>query len=280
MASPFTGTYLPALIDDFNRADSISLGGSWTEGSFGPWGDVTQIVSNLLTSNAGPGIEGAAYNSSTSALEIAVSLDFTTWATGARTDSAGLVVRTTAADAGYAVTVDDAAAGNDKYNVYRTTAGALDATLAATQDTGAVFANGDLLGLYVYDNGSQVQLILYRAASGGGAWSQIGTYTDSVAGRKSGPYYPGVMLGENAANGLTTDNFRAEAVVATSPNFQPIGSRWARPPSWHAIPGSLRFRNWSNNPGTVFAIDVAAADATLPPKDIVTLQAVNRSSTW
>jgi hypothetical protein len=66
----------------------------------------------------------------------------------------------------------------------------------------------------------------------------------------------------------------------SSPNFQPIGSRWARPPSWHAIPGSLRFRNWSNNPGTVFAIDVAAADATLPPKDIVTLQAVNRSSTW
>lgn len=205
----FTGSNLPALLDDFNRADNVSLssGGpaAWREGSDDA-GALMSIVSNRVgpdaanaTNLASAFYDGIESNHIGFAFTMPV-ID------GADYAIAGCVVT---ADAGNGINPIEFffTSGFDTIEVYYD-----NSTLEATVALSATFVNGDQAGFDVEDTGADNVYKFYRRAAAAGSWSLVGTHTDTAAAR-GGPWDPG--FGFYAFTTARIDDFYAEAITAS-----------------------------------------------------------------
>lgn len=188
-----TTTTFPTLgvLDNFNRADSGSLGANWTDGLNG-----YSIVSNT----AAP--ENAAWNiSSWNAVSSADFGCYVTMSTLATGDKGGVYGRWNGTNGtGYGVTAH-VISGDNEFNIYRTDA-FTDTNLGQIN---AFFKSGDKIGMSMVGS----ILSVYYCPSGG-SWELAGTYTDAT--------YGSAGLIEMVAYGTTIrlDDFGGGAISTTS----------------------------------------------------------------
>jgi hypothetical protein len=196
--SGFTGSDLPALLDDFNRANNASLGSNWDEaiggGAFGLW----EIESNQAKAGGSLGWGDLALWDPTSFTVPGLAFDIV--------DIGG--------DFSIAPLFDSASAS--PYILYLVAGPAVDLYLGATDVGGfslsASFVDGDQIGVRADDTGSAVTFTVYRRAGGSGSWSSLGSGSPSTYA--AGPYRLGIgSYGDSAAR---VDNFRGEEITAPS----------------------------------------------------------------
>lgn len=197
----FTGTNMPAFRDDFDRANSATLGLSWREGD-----DV--MGSDLrINGNDVDAITAGFHSAYWDGIESNhVGFAFTIIFADQNYDVCGAVVT---ADAGNGV--------NPIYFHYTALGAAIEiyydnSVLEATVALSETFVNTDVIGIEVKDAGSDNVYKIFRRAGGTGNWSQVGTHTDTSAAR-GGPWDPGFGLA-GGATGATVDNFWAEEVTS------------------------------------------------------------------
>ncbi len=207
MASPFVGTYLPPLLDDFNRANG-PLVAPWT----GPgWGlGVLAVISSQCGPDASTDYHAMYYDypagSVASAAQVITysslgggsgielrDVGFMTWYNdGTHTGGYHLAISTT----GYKLYRK-----NDDFNSSGFTV-LIDAPASVT------YALNDLIGAWWEVISGHVVLTMYRS-TGGGAWTQTATYTDLTPGFSIGPWFAGVTLyGGSGSNPNLLDNYR------------------------------------------------------------------------
>lgn len=199
----FTGSNLPALRDDFNRADDVVLnaGGTlpWREGS-DDGGANLQITSNQIASLT-TGLNVAFWDG--------IESNHIGWAFTIPVFSA-----TAYAVAGCLVTAD-AGNGVNPIELYFVAANSIEiwydnATLVTTMALSASFASGDQIGFDVEDSGTSIIYKVFRRAGAAGSWVQVGSHTHAAAGR-DGPWDPGFGMDSTT---VRYDDFYAEAITA------------------------------------------------------------------
>lgn len=198
------------LTDDFNRANSVTLGGSWTEGAFG-LGSALEIVSNAVKIVSGSA-ENVAYWTGTSGSDICSAFTIPTLST-VDYDPLPIFVTTGSSSLGMQFYMKSP---RTSIEVWRLTGGVLDTTISLSQ----TFVAGDAICARVVDNGSTVTAYVYRQAGATGAWVEVGTAV--LVGRDAGPYYPGIGIYDNTTTVL--DDFYTGVgtpVVASDPVFLP-----------------------------------------------------------
>lgn len=200
----FTGTNLPALLDDFNRADTVTIatGGpaAWREGS-----DDAGTGCSLVSNQIAPSVAGlqAAFYDGIESNHIGFAFKIATFSA------------TTYSLAGCAVTAD-ASNGVNPIEFYFVAANSIEvwydnATLKNTMSLSASFASGDQIGFDCEDTGANNVYKVFRRAASAGNWTQVGSYTDVGSGR-SGPWDPG--FGFYDVTTARVDDFYAEAITA------------------------------------------------------------------
>lgn len=203
----FTGSNLPALRDDFNRADSADLsnGGAipWREGS-----DDSADFNEVISNRAAPNYTALA----------------TAYWDGIESTHIGFAFTIAVADAtayaiAGAIVTPDAGNGVDPIEYYLVgSLGTIEmwysnGVLMGTSTLSASFASGDQIGFDIEDTGPDIVAKFFRRAGGAGSWVQVGSITDAAAAR-SGPWDPGFGF-----FGITTariDDFYAEAITAAA----------------------------------------------------------------
>lgn len=202
----FTGSNLPALLDDFNRADNVLLtaGGpaAWREGA-DDGGTGLQVASNQIASGAA-GLQ-VAYYSGISDNHIGFAFTIATMTAGDY-DVCGAIV------------TPDGGNGFNPIEFYFTTGGTKievwydNGTLKNTMTLGVTFVSGDQIGFDCEDTGADNVYKVFRRAGAAGSWSQVGTYTDAGSGR-GGPWDPGFGMGSTSPR---FDDFYAEAITVAA----------------------------------------------------------------
>lgn len=185
------------LIDNFNRADSATLGGSWTEGGTS-FGTALEIVSNAVKIVAGAA-ENTAYWTGLSGNDMCAAFTIPTLS-AVDFDPLPIFVTTASAALGWQFYLRSP---RNSVEVWRLTGGVFDTTISLSQ----TFVAGDAICARVVDNGSTVTGYVYRQAGATGAWVEVGTAV--FAGRDAGPFYPGIGIYDNTTTVL--DNFYAGA---------------------------------------------------------------------
>lgn len=200
MAFPTT-----TLLDDFNRANNVSLGANWTEGTNGKNANA-EIVSNAITSTGTPSSICAYTGSGTiTGLWLAVETSMTLPTRDASTDRLGLAFTKVSNTAiGYHMEVDDHSGATDVGITFwnDNTGLQMGSTIVATGY--GIPVTGYLQGAVAHDTGSQVDLEFWLNT--GGTWTRVATMTASGGDYIAGPYYPAFRV-KYATEGL--DNFKA-----------------------------------------------------------------------
>lgn len=199
----FSGASLPALRDDFNRADSGLLGGSWREAD-DVSGNGLEVFSNQVRCNTA-GLNSAYWD-------------------GIEDNHIGFaytmaVFDATAYNLAGCVVTADAGNGINPIEFYFVAANSIEiwysnGTFEGTISLSASFASGDQIGFDCEDQGADNVYKVFRRAAAAGSWAQVGTYTDT-ASAVGGPWDPGFAItGIIAAR---YDDFYAEAITAAPP---------------------------------------------------------------
>jgi hypothetical protein len=274
MAAPTSGPYgTTAVIYDPTGTDADPIGDGWTAGVSSGATNAWRRVSNQMAPSSGAG-----FPSQTDREGISYGLDVEFWCELAAKHTTGFIdlmaMITTPRTAGvdYYEFELDVSAGTDTNLLWKVTnnVGSSIATGTATE-----FSAGDYFAFSIKNDGSGNPVLegwLWVLA--GSSWTRLVNFTDTTGTKITSGFFG--LEGNESSAGWRIGKIYGGAIPAGSV----ISSAWAQPRlGSSAVPGSIRFRQ-SKKSGTVFSVDVAAASATLPPKDIVTLQAVNRSSTW
>lgn len=224
-ATTSTGSGPPPVTDDFNRADSASLGSAWSAGSINP--SVTcwpRIVANQAASPAASTGWCDRYHLT------AAPADGVVFAKIAATQDANgyeISVRGRITDAGsagfdtYQATYVERGSANDEYRLWKAVNGVF--TLLASTTTGPNMQAGDQLGLKT--QGTTISLWHKPAA---GTWTQLLTATDSSI---SSGGQTGIQL--RGPNGRLDDLTAATDFTTTTSStvtytFDPVGFRSSR----------------------------------------------------
>jgi len=186
--STFTVPFPVTILDDFNRADNVSLGGNWTEGVNGK-GTAAQITSNQVTVPAANSTSSiCAYTAGPTGLRLACQMSVT-GSTFNSADEYGISFTRTANTAqGYHVEFDTtgtdvvAAIYNDVTN----------SPLIWTATGFGDLATNDIIGLTIVDDGVACSFEVWIGRSG--AWTRIATIIRGGAQYLAGPFYPGFRI--------------------------------------------------------------------------------------
>ncbi len=217
------GTELPALRDDFNRADSPTPGLSWNEPLFSGVGTL-QILSNQLTIQevAGGGIY---WGSDEASADLAVSYTISVLDTVSVNSQISLFLRMPSAE----LPLDGSGAGEDYYRVsaqqtdpnssifvYEAIDGVQGSALTPTtgsQTISGAFAANDKIGVTIKEDGGGNTIIetWWWNADGANTWTKVGSYTRNTAGRRTAAGRTGIELFDaNLAGQATIDDFRID----------------------------------------------------------------------
>lgn len=205
--SGFTGSNLPTLRDDFNRADNAVLGDPpWREGDAFA-GFTCQILSNQVAPGAA-GLQIAQYRG-IAATHNGMVVTLSTFSVTAYAHVFNILQQNTTAAPIELFTV----AANSIEVWYDNT------TLKGTISLSASFATGDQVGVEVDRPGADNIYTIHRRAGAAGNWAQVGTFTDTASAR-SGPFDMGIGFFDNTT--ARFDDFYAEEITAAaggSPRF-------------------------------------------------------------
>lgn len=218
------GTELPALRDDFNRANSGDPGPLWTDPLFLGEGSCG-IDNNSLTNIFNVGLSAGCYTVSDEvSADLGVVVVLGGWP-ATDTNHISIYVRML----GTELPLDDSGAGEDYYrlNIQRETGanndtvsmrrivdGASTTLTPATgnNNIGADLATGDSVGWLIRENAGATEASAWFKPSGG-VWAQTATWSDSNAGRRTALGRTGLELTDLSGGGpgaLTIDAVYAE----------------------------------------------------------------------
>jgi hypothetical protein len=196
----FYGSDLPALRDDFDRANG-ALGGAWAVGLFDP----LAIDTNQAAPTAGG--ENAMWWGGDQGYDVGIAYTITNLAA---VDYAAYVLVWSLVAHGYQVYLLN---GGANYEIYRDFS-----LLKSSTALGQTFASGDQIGLRVTNLGADNRFRLYRRAAASGSWSvALLDFTD-VAAVPLPPFYGGLgMYGSLLGR---SDDFRFEQVSPPLPDLR------------------------------------------------------------
>jgi hypothetical protein len=197
----FLDVQAPTLRDDFNRANSTTLGPSWTEGVLGRTANAEVFSNQARHQSTGP--SAAAYTwVSINHIGVVVEISVPTTDTSS---GPAAVVKASDLTSGYVADWDDTA---DTIRFRRYNTGI--ETLLSSVVVGFTLAANDRLGFEVDSQPTQVVLRAWRRSSAG-AWALLASATDTSASRVSGPYNPALKLNGTV---IRVDNVRADPIGA------------------------------------------------------------------
>lgn len=190
------GTNLPALRDDFNRANASVPGPLWADPLFTGEGSCG-IDTNGLTNTFDVGNSAGCYTVSDEAsADLAVVIVLGAWP-ATDTNHVSIYVRLPSSelpldDSGatedyYRLNIQrEAGAGNDAFTMRRIVDGASTTLTPATgaNSIGDDLATGDAIGWLLRENGGVTEASAWFMPSGG-VWTQTATWSDSNAGRRT-----------------------------------------------------------------------------------------------
>lgn len=187
------------IIDDFDRSNSSTLGGSWSEAVV-DCGSGLAVVSNRVEKESGTNDQSAAWTGF-SGRDLLI--EFTL--TGAvNAIASGLVASVANTLYGYEFYINWPTNTNWKF-WRRSAAGWTD--LGSFASGIASIADGDRFGARVTMSGRATNLELYHRTSAGN-WKTAFRLTDPTPDEAVGPWYPGIMI-TGTANQVSIDDFRA-----------------------------------------------------------------------
>jgi hypothetical protein len=196
----FYDTDLPALRDDFDRADG-ALGGAWSVGLFGP------LTIDTLLAAPTTGGENAMWWGGDQGYDVGIAFTLTTLAA---VDYAAYVFVWSLVAHGYQVYLLNGGANVEIYRDFT--------EVKHSTALGQTFVSGDQLGVRVTSVGADNRFRVYRQAGASGPWSGALLDWYDLAAVPTPPFYGGLglfgsLLGRN-------DNFRFEQVSAPPPSFR------------------------------------------------------------
>jgi hypothetical protein len=197
MAFPTT-----SVLDNFNRTNASTLGASWTQAGFAD--QRLQVVSNACAPSSGTNKSNADYyNVATYGPDVEVFVTIPTLA-GQSNTSYGVWGRQTAGGNGYYAEWVEGG-GVDVYKLSSWGFTQLGATLTGT------FAAGDKLGITITGT-TTTTITVYKYT--GGAWSSLGTRTDSSSPYTAAGYIGAHLYVSSAGGSPTFDDFAGGTVSA------------------------------------------------------------------
>lgn len=223
---------LPFRTDDFNRADSASLGSAWTEGVQGTTTRASVSSAQLTTATGAGGGSINAYNAKQgSVVEV---FDTLIAAVAAVNDQGGIgVTKVSDTTQGYHIEFDFTSGSGLACHLNKNNSqiGGAAAGSAGPNPSSGV---GDRLGARFTDLGSSVYIELFTDIAGSG-WQRQYTWTVSGADYIAGPYYPSARVKYDTEywddfyacvpypDTSALDSFtRADQIPITSPWIGPI----------------------------------------------------------
>ncbi len=197
----------PALLDDFNRADNVSLGASWSEQAAA----TMEIVSNAVKIVAGSSSQWA-YWSALASSDLGSSITIATLSAVDFDPVVAAFVRDADPTTDGAQYMFYVRSPRTTIDVYRGT-GVFDHAISLS----ATVTVADKIGVRCTDSGTTVSFQVWRDSGAG--WVQIGS--SSAVTRLAGPYRPGFGIYNNTTTVM--DDFKAEAVSAVTSVMLPMG---------------------------------------------------------
>jgi hypothetical protein len=204
------------VVDDFNRANNVSLGANWTEAVNGK-NNRAEISSNQVSTATGAGASSmAAWTKADGRSGKSIACQITAAAFANTTDILGLgVTKVSDTTKGYHVEFDNLGADVVSAIINDSTATTL-ATVTAT-GYGKILA-GDVQGFVALDNGATCSIEVWLGRSG--VYTRVATATGSGAEYLAGDYYGALRVKYDTE---FLDDFGADLVTTFPADNPPIG---------------------------------------------------------